>query len=552
MINPSTLQSESVPPKKSDLEDSFNDIAWLALRICETPISLISLMEQQDIILKSIQGFPREDLPWDPAFCVQPLRLNQLVEIRDTLKDPRFFDHPWVTGALKIRFFSGVPLITPDGHKLGSLCIIGREPKSLNAGQKKSLEILGRHALKLLEQRKWIQKLVDTNLEHLQKENESSQRSLSNQVRKSEEKFRNFFHHAPIGLIEIDEIRRFREVNLEFQKMVGYTDEELRGRDALELTHPEDRPSFETAMTALLERGIETFGLKSRYIAKNGRSVWVKTFSRKLFTENPNQNRNLVVLEDVTDKVVLEAQLREQQIKLIQSAKMSSLGEMAAGMAHEINNPLAIALATLNHLKRILDSREGLSIDFKTLQKKIDVAESTLGRISKIVKGLGSFSRNASLDPKEPIRVSTIIEETLSLCQERIRARKVELRLNINRDNIVLGRPGQISQVILNLLNNSFDALEHESEPWIELKTRTHGNLEVVTVTDSGRGIPKPVRDKIMQPFFTTKEVGKGTGLGLSISKGIIEEHGGRFYYDDQSENTRFVIELPILKSLTS
>jgi C4-dicarboxylate-specific signal transduction histidine kinase len=191
-------------------------------------------------------------------------------------------------------------------------------------------------------------------------------------------------------------------------------------------------------------------------------------------------------------------------------------------------------------------------VDFKVLQKKIGIAENTLGRISKIVKALGSFSRNASLDPKEPIKVSTIIEETLSLCQERIRSRTVDLRLDINRDNTVMGRPGQISQVILNLLNNSFDALEHDPAPWIELKTRTKGNLEVVTVTDSGKGIPKQVRDKIMQPFFTTKEVGKGTGLGLSISKGIIEDHGGRFYYDDQSENTRFVIELPILKPVIS
>jgi PAS domain S-box-containing protein len=522
------------------------------MRICETPIALFCLREGQKPSIQSIQGISPEEFPEAASLCQEMVQQNPLFELRDTLKDPRYFDCPWVTGDPKIRFFAGVTLLNPGRHPIGVLCVLDKEPKTLTAGQKKSLEILGRHAVQIHNQNKMIRTLIQKNIELEEKCGEDRQRRLSSQLEKSEEKFRNFFQHAPIGLIEIDDHRKFLESNLEFQKMVGYTDEELRGRDPLDLTHPEDRRTSDAAMTALLKRGLETYGLKSRFLSKSGRSVWVKTFSRKLFSEDPKENRNLVVLEDVTDKVILEEQLKDQQVKLIQSAKMSSLGEMAAGMAHEINNPLAIALATLNHLKRILDSGEGLSVDFKVLQKKIDIAESTLGRISKIVKGLGSFSRNASLDPKEPIRIYTIIEETLSLCQERIRSRKVDLRLDINRDNIVMGRPGQISQVILNLLNNSFDAIEHDPAPWIELKTRTQGNLEVVSVTDSGHGIPKLVRDKIMQPFFTTKELGKGTGLGLSISKGIIEEHGGRFYYDDHSENTRFVIELPILKGITS
>ena len=244
--------------------------------------------------------------------------------------------------------------------------------------------------------------------------------------------------------------------------------------------------------------------------------------------------------------------LLETRCAELKSAKLASLGELTAGVAHEINNPLAIALANLNHLERLLEEGEASPPERKLLRDKIAAAEKTLRRVAGIVNGLRLFSRDASLDPKEPFRLSSMIEETLSLFQERIKSNGVDLRLRIERDGIVPGRAAQISQVLLNLISNSLDAIEQKPNPWIRLEASARQSDAILSVTDSGNGIPRPVQERIMQPFFTTKKAGKGTGLGLSISKRIIEEHGGKLSYDGHSPHTRFVIELPGFEPIPS
>jgi len=200
----------------------------------------------------------------------------------------------------------------------------------------------------------------------------------------------------------------------------------------------------------------------------------------------------------------------------------------------------------------VLETGDSPPPERKILQEKVTAAEKTLRRIAGIVSGLRSFSRDAALDPKEPFLVSRMIEETLSLCQERLKTGGVALGVEINPDGLIPGRSGQISQVLLNLIGNSLDAIEQSPDPWIKLEARSRNKRAVLSVMDSGNGIPREVREKIMQPFFTTKCAGKGTGLGLSISKNIIEQHGGTLWYDGHAPHTRFVIELPGFEPLTS
>ena len=180
------------------------------------------------------------------------------------------------------------------------------------------------------------------------------------------------------------------------------------------------------------------------------------------------------------------------------------------------------------------------------MKKNLEIITQTTNRISKIISGLHSFSRNAVKDPMTKKSLNKIIDETLVLCTEKFKYNGVDLQITADPDCIVNCRPAQLSQVILNLLNNSFDAVVNDMEKWVKIELldkKDDGFL--VIISDSGKGIPKAIAEKIMQPFFTTKEVGKGTGLGLSISKGIIEDHGGVLSIDAQSANTKFVIKLP-------
>ncbi|MDD4974066.1 MAG: ATP-binding protein [Bacteriovorax sp.] len=233
--------------------------------------------------------------------------------------------------------------------------------------------------------------------------------------------------------------------------------------------------------------------------------------------------------------------VEEQRKQAIQSAKLSSLGEMASGIAHEINNPLTIISAIASTLKRPRGENE---VDHK-LNNSLDKIIKTVDRIAKIIRGLHAFSRDSYNDPAVETTVQHIIDGTLELCKERLKNNEIDLRVLSFQDQNIQCREVQIAQVIMNLLNNSLDALEGSIDKWIQIEMTDLGDNVSIAVSDSGKKIPEAISEKMMQPFFTTKAVGKGTGLGLSISKGIIESHNGRFYLNHIAVHTTFIIELP-------
>jgi C4-dicarboxylate-specific signal transduction histidine kinase len=234
--------------------------------------------------------------------------------------------------------------------------------------------------------------------------------------------------------------------------------------------------------------------------------------------------------------------LVEAQSKLLGSAKMSALGEMAGGVAHEINTPLAIIQMRAEDLEEM--ANDG-TLNSDAAIKAAQSITKTVERISKIIKGLRLFARDQRGDPMTLAKVPVIVTDTLGLCQERLQSKGVRLTVGEVPDIAVECRPVEISQILLNLLNNAADAIELTAEKWIEVEVRTSDHQVHFLVTDCGTGIPSSIREKIMQPFFTTKEIGKGTGIGLSLSKGIAENHGGSLRIDEACANTRFVLTLP-------
>lgn len=248
---------------------------------------------------------------------------------------------------------------------------------------------------------------------------------------------------------------------------------------------------------------------------------------------------------------VLQRKVHEQtdilklaQEQLVNSSKFAALGEMAAGVAHEINTPLGTIKLRANQLVRLSAKN---SVTAEQVHSMAGVIEATADRIGKIVQGLRLFSRNADADPVQQVSVKEIIDDTLNLCGEKFKEAGIDLRIHAISDNTFIDcRAAQISQVLVNLLNNAKDAVENLSEKWIAITFLVAPDSISIHVTDSGTGLPLEVEQKLFQPFFTTKDIGKGTGLGLSISKGIVEKHRGSLTYDRSSRHTSFVVKFPI------
>ena len=181
------------------------------------------------------------------------------------------------------------------------------------------------------------------------------------------------------------------------------------------------------------------------------------------------------------------------------------------------------------------------------ITKDIEKIELTAKRISSIIKGLRSFSRDGSQDPFEKAKLNAILEDVMELCQTRFTNHGVDLQILPHEDIELECRTTQIGQVLFNLLGNAYDAIQNLPEKWIKLIIEKKDDSWVwIRVVDAGKGIPAEIRAKILEPFFTTKGVGKGTGLGLSISKGIVESHSGTFEIDVDYPNTCFLIKLPL------
>jgi PAS domain S-box-containing protein len=342
---------------------------------------------------------------------------------------------------------------------------------------------------------------------------------------------------SALCLKDVDDQFKIKLWNKSAERIFGIPRDLVLGKRACDIWSPESTASQTQLEQRLIEenRISETLNVMG-LTADNKRVPLNITHIPIRYPGSSKVQHILNVCTDMTKE-------REAQRISVQSAKMSSLGEMASGMAHEINNPLAVIQILAESLKNKIENGTFTATE---LIESISKIEKHSGRIAKIIKNLRIFSRNSEADPMQVVSFKQIFDDTIELCQERFKYQKIEIRTNIDSEIRLECRASQISQVLMNLLNNAYDAVSSLPEKWIDIQLTEEQDRVTFSITDSGPGIPLSLQEKIMQPFFTTKEVGKGTGLGLSISKGIIEDHQGEFYYDEKSKRTRFIVKLPL------
>jgi PAS domain S-box-containing protein len=269
---------------------------------------------------------------------------------------------------------------------------------------------------------------------------------------------------------------------------------------------------------------------------KAGKLYWVATTIVPFLDEQKKPIQYLAIRQDITA-------LKEAQNQLVMQSRMSAIGEMASAITHEINNPLGVILGRCEMLKLMIANNKN---DPATFSRMLETIEITGKRIEKIVKSMRTLSHQGEDDPFIRTPVKDIVQEALDIGTERFRSHGIRVSVSeFDRDLEIDCRSHEVLQVLVNLLNNSLDALESLPEKWIRVEVQSKGPLVEISVTDSGRGIPDEILNKIFEPFYSTKRVQFGTGLGLSISRSLIQKHGGQLLYDSQSQFTRFVIQIP-------
>jgi len=370
----------------------------------------------------------------------------------------------------------------------------------------------------------------------------SERKQLEEKLELSEKKYHAIFNNIPNPVFAL-EIRSLEilDCNKSVRTVFGMRRDRLIGTCFLDLFEPDERETmaFRMATTAVLNR--------VRRMDADDRLRYMDI--RISPSEYTGQRVLLVTISDVTKRLEAEQQL-------IQASKMATLGEMAAGVAHELNQPLSVIKTASNFFMRKLKKKEPIRNEIlMTMSEEID---SHVERATRIINHMRQFGRKS--DPNlAPVLLNEVLERAFEIFSQQLKVRGIDVKWRTDPDlPRVMGNSSRLEQVIINLLINARDAIEEQSDQtpkgetprMIDLITTRNTKTVTLSVCDSGGGVPEPIRGKIFEPFFTTKKVGKGTGLGLSISYGIVKECGGKI---DVNENPGggacFNLHFPMVKT---
>lgn len=387
---------------------------------------------------------------------------------------------------------------------------------------------------------------------------------------------------SPSSVVITDINGNIEYVNPHFTQLTGYSQEEASGQNPRILKSGHHPPELYEELWDTISEGEEWRGEFCNR-RKDGTTYWEAASISSIRNENGVITHYVKVAEDVTERKAMEAQLHDythhleqlvdekvqelefERAKVIQTAKLAALGEMATGIAHELNQPLTAMLFDADYIKMLSDNaREGQHpLDLDELHQIGEDLESDIERSRLIINHLRAFARTSPRGAST-LDLNQTIEDSFILVGERLKLHNVEVIFDLHPEPLMmLGKPNRLEQVLLNLISNAEYALtEMESrvraglvtiEPedfrkQLRIATYRNGDAAVVEIADNGVGIPAEKHEHIFTPFFTTKPVGEGTGLGLSISYGIVKEFNGEITFEsEEHQGTTFILQFPAL-----
>ncbi len=360
-------------------------------------------------------------------------------------------------------------------------------------------------------------------------------------LRQSEERFRQFFENEPDYCYMVSPEGTILNVNKSALNALGYKKEELVGKPLRMVYAPESLPKMKQIFTQWQKTGaIEDEEMV--ILTKEG-NKHIVLLSAGVITDKDGQRLSSVsVQKDITERKRAEEERKQLEQKAQIASRLASVGEMAAGVAHEINNPLTGVIG----YAQLLMVREDIPAD---IGKDLAAINDGAQRVAGIVKRLLAFSRQTKPERKY-VDINELIESTLALRAYQLRVNNIKVIIQLAPDlPETVADPGQLQQVFLNLIVNAETEMKlAHGKGKLAITTEKSDNTIKICVKDDGPGIKPEVMDRIFDPFFTTREIGQGTGLGLSLCYGIVAEHKGKIYAESElGKGATFIVELPIV-----
>ncbi len=354
------------------------------------------------------------------------------------------------------------------------------------------------------------------------------------QLRASEERFRTIFEQAAIGIMLVDVEGRLLATNPAIQEMLGYSEDELRGRPHTELFHPDDDQNETWLGDDLKSQKRDYKTVEKRYRRKDDQVVWARLVASLVQDAEGTPEYAIVMVEDITEQ-------KKAQKAMIQSERMIVMGQLSASLAHEINNPLQTVIGCLGLARETFTEAS----DEEVVQY-VELAHEELQRATRIVARLRNLGQPMDSEDRQPTNVNDLVERVLKLSRKKCKNNHIEVEKDLAQDlPEVIAIPDRLQQVLLNLVLNAVDVMSEDGHLQIKTAYDDQDDDLCITFRDDGPGIPPDVKPHIFEPFYSTKS--EGMGLGLFVSHNIVKQLQGRIEVESQvGKGAKFTVRLPV------
>lgn len=538
-----SLQSYNVLSHQSS--EYLDRITSLSSKICETPIAIISIVDELEQLFISKKGTDLQKSTREDSFCTHAIQQNDLYEVNDTRQHEIFSKNPFVTGETQYRFYAGMPLMDPLGYNWGTLCVIDTVPRALTDLQKSSLTILAKAVVDYIILKQQKISLLTAN-----------------------DTLAKFFDLSPDFLCIAKPNGYFSKISSAFSKELGYTEAELLEKPFLDFVHPDDKEKTISVLNDINNQQQKIKFFRNRYLCKNGSYIWLS------WNSIPETDTGLIyaTARNVTELIRLGEELEKKkdiEIKL-QEEKFFQLTNLTSKISHEILNPINLIIGfadvTIDMLKehnlsRSEEDKEQIINQIKEDQLKItEHSRQIFNVIHRMNYDIRHEKTNNNIQ-KDPLKglheINLLCKEFEKIALANFMTRNPDFACEFENHfdpsdpkcNISITDFGES---ILNLLYNCFEALTAKKSsnqnfnPKVSLQTFIENGMVQIRIIDNGINIPEENFNKIFNPFFTTKKLGEGQGLGLTASFGIIKSNNGILELEkSKQDETVFKISLP-------